>query len=146
MAAPDAYSAILIEMHETEHGRRFDRYHELGQHVLGHHLGFWLIAPLQAIAQVGIDKVYIVAGANSLEHVYSLLDECKELDVHKCKGINLTYWMILFIGVQLFGCHSTHWFAEENINTIKPFIDEQKDQKIYLLLSKFQIVVFPLGT
>ncbi|XP_024534302.1 lysine histidine transporter 2 isoform X1 [Selaginella moellendorffii] len=91
----------LIEMHETEHGRRFDRYHELGQHILGRHLGFWLIAPLQAIAQVGIDTVYIIAGANSLEHVYSLFDKCKELDVHKCKGINLTYWMILFMGVQL---------------------------------------------
>ncbi|XP_024534288.1 lysine histidine transporter 1-like isoform X2 [Selaginella moellendorffii] len=88
----------LIGLHETQEGRRFDRYPELGQHLLGDSLGFWLIAPLQAIAQVGIDTVYVVAGANSLQHIYSLFHECNALD---CGAMKLTYWMLVFMAVQL---------------------------------------------
>jgi hypothetical protein len=54
----------LVEMHEleAEPGRRFNRYHELGQYVFGEKLGLWLVVPQQLIAMVGVDIVYVLAG------------------------------------------------------------------------------------
>ncbi len=54
----------LVEMHEleAEPGRRFNRYHELGQYVFGEKLGLWLVVPQQLIAMVGVDIVYVLTG------------------------------------------------------------------------------------
>jgi hypothetical protein len=47
---------------EAEPGRRFNRYHELGQYVFGEKLGLWLVVPQQLIAMVGVDIVYVLTG------------------------------------------------------------------------------------
>ncbi|CAH1416529.1 unnamed protein product [Lactuca virosa] len=36
----------MVEMHEMVPGKRFDRYHELGQHAFGEKLGFYVVEPL----------------------------------------------------------------------------------------------------
>ncbi len=51
-------------MHEMKEvpGKRFDRYHELGQHAFGKKLGLWLVVPQQLIVEIGVDIVYMVTG------------------------------------------------------------------------------------
>ncbi|KAL6139469.1 hypothetical protein ACLB2K_057773 [Fragaria x ananassa] len=45
----------MVEMHEMVPGKRFDRYHELGQHAFGEKLGLWIVVPQQLICEVGVD-------------------------------------------------------------------------------------------
>ena len=52
----------MVEMHEMVPGKRFDRYHELGQHAFGEKLGLWIVVPQQLICEVGVDIVYMVHG------------------------------------------------------------------------------------
>ncbi len=54
----------LVQMHEMKEvpGKRFDRYHELGQHAFGKKLGLWLVVPQQLIVEIGVDIVYMVTG------------------------------------------------------------------------------------
>ncbi|GJN40030.1 hypothetical protein PR202_gb29192 [Eleusine coracana subsp. coracana] len=84
-------------MHEIVPGKRFDRYHELGQHVFGEKLGLWIIVPQQLIVEVGTDIVYMVTGGQSLKKVYDLL--CSS--AHHCKDIRLTFWIMIFASVHL---------------------------------------------
>ena len=60
----------LVEMHEMIPGRRFDRYHELGQEAFGQRLGLWIVVPQQLVVQVGSDIVYMLTGAVSLQYLY----------------------------------------------------------------------------
>ncbi|CAD6272496.1 unnamed protein product [Miscanthus lutarioriparius] len=69
----------MVEMHKMIPGKRFDRYHELGQHAFGERLGLWIIVPQQLIVEVGTDIVYMVIGGQG-----------------RCKDIRLTYWIIIF--------------------------------------------------
>lgn len=80
----------MVEMHEIVPGKRFDRYHELGQHAFGEKLGLWIVVPQQLIVEVGVDIVYMVTGGKSLQKVHSLV--CKE----PCKDIKLTYFIMIF--------------------------------------------------
>ncbi|KAF3781429.1 Lysine histidine transporter-like 6 [Nymphaea thermarum] len=57
----------LIQLHEHVPGRRFSRYHELGQYAFGPKLGLWVVLPQQLIVQLGCDIVYMVTGGKSLE-------------------------------------------------------------------------------
>ncbi|PRQ54167.1 putative amino acid transporter, transmembrane domain-containing protein [Rosa chinensis] len=41
----------MVEMHEMVPGKRFDRYHELGQHAFGEKLGLYIVVPQQLILQ-----------------------------------------------------------------------------------------------
>ncbi|KAJ6321482.1 hypothetical protein OIU77_011536 [Salix suchowensis] len=59
----------MVEMHEMVPGKRFDRYHELGQHVFGDKLGLWIVVPQQLVVQVGTNIVYMVTGGKSLKEV-----------------------------------------------------------------------------
>ncbi|KAE9454228.1 hypothetical protein C3L33_13901, partial [Rhododendron williamsianum] len=43
----------MVEMHEMVPGKRFDRYHELGQHAFGEKLGLYIVVPQQLIVEVG---------------------------------------------------------------------------------------------
>jgi amino acid permease len=52
----------MVEMHEMVPGKRFDRYHKLGQHAFGDRLGLWIIVPQQLVVEVGTDIVYMVTG------------------------------------------------------------------------------------
>jgi amino acid permease len=87
----------MVEMHEMVPGKRFDRYHELGQQAFGEKLGLWIVVPQQLIVQVGVDIVYIVTGGRSLQTIYHLL----------CKGScplyeHISLWIFIFGSVHFF--------------------------------------------
>ncbi|KAF5193461.1 Lysine histidine transporter [Thalictrum thalictroides] len=84
----------MVEMHEMIPGKRFDRYHELGQHVFGEKLGLWIIVPQQLIVEVGCDIVYMVTAGKSLQKIHHML--CKE----PCKDIRLSFFIMMFAAVQ----------------------------------------------
>ncbi|KAH7301615.1 hypothetical protein KP509_23G034700 [Ceratopteris richardii] len=79
----------MVEMHEMIPGKRFDRYHELGQYAFGEKLGLWIVVPQQLIVEVGVDIVYMVTGGQSLMKFHDLV--CPS-----CKRIRQTYWIIIF--------------------------------------------------
>ncbi|KAG6477187.1 lysine histidine transporter 2-like [Zingiber officinale] len=83
----------MVEMHEMVPGVRFDRYHELGQHVFGEKLGLWIVVPMQLIVEVGTDIVYMVTGGKSLKKFYDLV--CPD-----SKNIRLSYFIIVFAVIQ----------------------------------------------
>ncbi|XP_071928964.1 lysine histidine transporter-like 2 [Coffea arabica] len=64
----------MVEMHEMVPGKRFDRYHELGQHAFGEKLGLWIVVPQQVVVEVSTCIVYMVTGGKSLNfHSLSLI-------------------------------------------------------------------------
>ncbi|KAL0395760.1 UNVERIFIED_CONTAM: Lysine histidine transporter 1 [Sesamum calycinum] len=79
-------------MHEMVPGKRFDRYHELGQHAFGQKLGLWIVVPQQLIVEVGVDIVYMITGGQSLKKFHNLV--CKD-----CKNISLMYFIMIFASV-----------------------------------------------
>ncbi|KAH9792129.1 Lysine histidine transporter 1 [Citrus sinensis] len=88
----------MVEMHEMVPGKRFDRYHELGQHAFGEKLGLYIVVPQQLICEVGVDIVYMVTGGKSLQKVHDLV----------CKGskpIKTTYFIMIFASVHFVLAH-----------------------------------------
>ncbi|KAL3850605.1 hypothetical protein ACJIZ3_012487 [Penstemon smallii] len=83
----------LIHLHELVPGKRFDRYSELGQHVLGDKLGSWVVMPQQLIVQIGSNILYTVTGGKSLKKCVGLL-----LPVADFKK---TYYILFFTVLQL---------------------------------------------
>ncbi|KAJ6843068.1 lysine histidine transporter 2-like [Iris pallida] len=79
----------MVEMHEMVSGKRFDRYHELGQHAFGEKLGLWIVVPQQLIVEVGVNIVYMVTGGKSLKKFHDLV-------CHDCKNIKLSYFIMIF--------------------------------------------------
>ncbi|XP_057731039.1 lysine histidine transporter 1-like isoform X2 [Arachis stenosperma] len=88
----------MIEMHEAESGKRFDRYHELGQYAFGEKLGLWIVVPQTLIVDVGTDIIYMITGGNSLKKAHQIL--CKD-----CKPIRTTYFIMIFASLQFFLSH-----------------------------------------
>nr|KYP65316.1 Lysine histidine transporter 1 [Cajanus cajan] len=90
----------MIEMHEPEpgKGKRFDRYHELGQHAFGEKLGLWIVVPQQLMVEVGVNIVYMITGGNSLMKIYQTV--CGD-----CKPIRRTYFIMMFSCVQFLLSH-----------------------------------------
>ncbi|KAG4975407.1 hypothetical protein JHK82_032292 [Glycine max] len=82
----------MVEMHEMVPGKRFDRYHELGQHAFGEKLGLWIVVPQQVVVEVGTCIVYMVTGGKSLKKVHDTL--CPD-----CKDIKTSYWIVIFASV-----------------------------------------------
>ncbi|KAG2576453.1 hypothetical protein PVAP13_6NG022200 [Panicum virgatum] len=83
----------MVEMHEMVPGKRFDRYHELGQHAFGEKLGLWIVVPQQLIVEVGVNIVYMVTGGKSLKKFHDVICD------GKCKDIKLTYFIMIFASV-----------------------------------------------
>ncbi|KAF8378144.1 hypothetical protein HHK36_029481 [Tetracentron sinense] len=79
----------MVEMHEIVPGKRFDRYHELGQYAFGEKLGLWIVVPQQLICEVGVCIVYMVTGGKSLKKFHDTL--CPN-----CKPIKTTYFIMIF--------------------------------------------------
>ncbi|WVZ95272.1 hypothetical protein U9M48_041057 [Paspalum notatum var. saurae] len=79
----------MVEMHECVPGKRFDRYHELGQHAFGDRLGLWIVVPQQLVVEVGVNIVYMVTGGTSLQKFHDTV--CSS-----CKHIKLTYFIMIF--------------------------------------------------
>ncbi|KAL1295818.1 hypothetical protein AAHE18_19G239100 [Arachis hypogaea] len=72
----------MIEMHEAESGKRFDRYHELGQYAFGEKLGLWIVVPQTLIVDIGTDIIYMITGGNSLKKAHQIL--CKDSVMSIC--------------------------------------------------------------
>ncbi|XVE67756.1 hypothetical protein DITRI_Ditri09bG0013800 [Diplodiscus trichospermus] len=89
----------MVEMHEMVPGKRFDRYHELGQHAFGEKLGLYIVVPQQLIVEVGVDIVYMVTGGKSLEKIHKLV--CKE----SCKEIKTSFFIMIFASVHFVLAH-----------------------------------------
>jgi len=97
----------MVEMHECVEGKRFDRYHELGQEAFGEKLGLWIVVPQQLVVEVGVDIVYMVTGGLSLRNFYHLT----------CKGhCSLYNHKTAFIAI----FSSVHFFLAQlpNFNSI----------------------------
>lgn len=88
----------MVEMHEMVPGKRFDRYHELGQHAFGEKLGLWIVVPQQLIVEIGVDIVYMVTGGKSLKKFHSAV-------CHDCKDIKLSYFIMIFASVHFVLAH-----------------------------------------
>ncbi|KAK3122621.1 hypothetical protein QOZ80_8AG0616020 [Eleusine coracana subsp. coracana] len=83
----------MVEMHEMVPGKRFDRYHELGQHAFGERLGLWIVVPQQLVVEVGVNIVYMVTGGKSLKKFHDVICD------GKCKDIKTTYFIMIFASV-----------------------------------------------
>ncbi|KAM0940604.1 putative amino acid transporter, transmembrane domain-containing protein [Dioscorea sansibarensis] len=99
----------MVEMHEIVEGKRFDRYHELGQHAFGEKLGLYIVVPQQLIVEVGTCIVYMVTGGKSLKKFHDLV--CPG-----CKNIKLTFFIMIFASVhfvlsQLPNFNSISWVS-----------------------------------
>ncbi|XP_059445813.1 lysine histidine transporter 2 [Corylus avellana] len=79
----------MVEMHEMVAGKRFDRYHELGQYAFGEKLGLWIVVPQQVVVEVGVDIVYMVTGGKSLKKFHDTV--CPD-----CKDIKTSYFIMIF--------------------------------------------------
>ncbi|KAL8193561.1 hypothetical protein R6Q57_026696 [Mikania cordata] len=89
----------MVEMHEIVPGKRFDRYHELGQHAFGKKLGLLIVVPQQLIVEVGVNIVYMVTGGQSLKKFHDLV--CED----PCKDIKLSYFIMIFASVHFVLSH-----------------------------------------
>ncbi|KAL6960463.1 Lysine histidine transporter 1 [Sarracenia purpurea var. burkii] len=89
----------MVEMHEMVPGKRFDRYHELGQHAFGEKLGLYIVVPQQLVVEIGVNIVYMVTGGTSLKKVHDLV--CTT----PCKNIKLTYFIMIFSSVHFVLSH-----------------------------------------
>ncbi|KAL9248352.1 hypothetical protein vseg_021683 [Gypsophila vaccaria] len=92
----------MVEMHEMVPGKRFDRYHELGQHAFGEKLGLWIVVPQQLIVEIGVDIVYMVTGGKSLKKFHELVCAHKQ-----CKNDNIrtTYFIMIFASIHFVLSH-----------------------------------------
>ncbi|KAJ6298722.1 hypothetical protein OIU76_019807, partial [Salix suchowensis] len=88
----------MVEMHEMVPGKRFDRYHELGQHAFGEKLGLYIVVPQQLIVEVGVCIVYMVTGGKSLKKFHDIV--CSS-----CKPIKQTYFIMIFASVHFVLSH-----------------------------------------
>ncbi|XP_073098753.1 lysine histidine transporter 1-like [Elaeis guineensis] len=82
----------MVEMHEMVPGKRFNRYHELGQEAFGEKLGLWIVVPQQLVVEVSVNIVYMVTGGQSLKKFHDLV--CPD-----CKHIKQTYFIMIFASV-----------------------------------------------
>ncbi|XP_027098277.1 lysine histidine transporter 2-like [Coffea eugenioides] len=90
----------MVEMHEMVPGKRFDRYHELGQHAFGEKLGLWIVVPQQLLVQVSTCIVYMVTGGKSLKKFHDIV--CPP---PRCQDIRLTYFILIFASVHFVISH-----------------------------------------
>ncbi|XP_038884357.1 lysine histidine transporter 1-like [Benincasa hispida] len=88
----------MVEMHEMVPGKRFDRYHELGQYAFGDKLGLYIVVPQQLVVEVGVNIVYMVTGGQSLKKFYDTV--CPS-----CTRIKQTYFIMIFASVHFVLSH-----------------------------------------
>jgi len=100
----------MVEMHEMVPGKRFDRYHELGQHAFGEKLGLWIVVPQQLICEISVDIVYMVTGGKSLQKIHDLV--CKK----NCDNMKTTYFIIIFGSVHFVLSHLPNFNAISGIS------------------------------
>jgi len=85
----------MCALHEIK-GKRFNRYHELGQYAFGQKLGLWLIIPCQLIVMIGLDIVYCVTGGKSLKYVFD-----SQCGPNHCVSFGLSAWIVIFAVISM---------------------------------------------
>ncbi|XP_038892935.1 lysine histidine transporter 1 [Benincasa hispida] len=88
----------MVEMHEMVPGKRFDRYHELGQHAFGEKLGLWIVVPQQLTVEIGVNIVYMVTGGKSLKKFH-------ETVCPNCSQIKTSYFIVIFASIHFVLSH-----------------------------------------
>lgn len=88
----------MVEMHEMVPGKRFDRYHELGQHAFGEKLGLWIVVPQQLTVEIGVNIVYMVTGGKSLKKFH-------ETVCPSCSQIKTSYFIVIFASIHFVLSH-----------------------------------------
>ncbi|XP_028794071.1 lysine histidine transporter 1-like [Neltuma alba] len=88
----------MVEMHEMVPGKRFDRYHELGQHAFGEKLGLYIVVPQQLVVQVGTCIAYTVTGGHSLKKAHDSI--CSD-----CSTFKSSWWIVIFASINFVLCH-----------------------------------------
>lgn len=83
----------MVEMHEMVPGKRFDRYHELGQYAFGDKLGLWIVVPQQMLVEISTCIIYMVTGGKSLK-------KFQEIVFPHVKPIKLTYFIMIFSTIE----------------------------------------------
>ncbi|GFP97480.1 lysine histidine transporter 2 [Phtheirospermum japonicum] len=81
----------MVEMHEMVPGKRFGRYHELGQHAFGEKLRLYIVVPQQILVDVSTCIIYMVTGGKSLKKIW---------DAHPHHHAKLTPCIAIFAGFQ----------------------------------------------
>lgn len=94
----------MVEMHEMVPGRRFDRYHELGQYAFGEKLGLYIVVPQQLVVEIGVNIVYMVTGGTSLQKFHNTV--CSH-----CHKIKLTYFIMIFASAHFVLSHLPNFNA-----------------------------------
>uniref|UniRef100_A0A7N0T7I7 Amino acid transporter transmembrane domain-containing protein n=1 Tax=Kalanchoe fedtschenkoi TaxID=63787 RepID=A0A7N0T7I7_KALFE len=87
----------MVEMHEMVPGKRFDRYHELGQQAFGEKLGLYIVVPQQLLVEVSVCIVYMVTGGKSLQKF--------AVTVSPDTDLKLTYYILIFASVHFVLSH-----------------------------------------
>ncbi|KAK6116579.1 hypothetical protein DH2020_049685 [Rehmannia glutinosa] len=88
----------MVEMHEIVPGKRFDRYHELGQYAFGDKLGLYIVVPQQVIVEVSTCIIYMVTGGKSLKKFH-------ETVCPSCGEIKLTLFILIFASIHFVLSH-----------------------------------------
>ncbi|KAM0058308.1 putative amino acid transporter, transmembrane domain-containing protein [Helianthus debilis subsp. tardiflorus] len=89
----------MVEMHEMVPGKRFDRYHELGQHAFGEKLGLYIVVPQQLVVEVSLCIIYMVTGGKSLQKFHDLVRQDDSQD------IRLTFFIMIYGSVHFVLSH-----------------------------------------
>ncbi|KAL3644452.1 hypothetical protein CASFOL_009632 [Castilleja foliolosa] len=74
----------MVEMHEMVPGKRFDRYHELGQYAFGEKLGLYIVVPQQILVDVSTCIVYMVTGGKSIQKIIHALFPHQHINLTLC--------------------------------------------------------------
>ncbi|KAK6928477.1 Amino acid transporter, transmembrane domain, partial [Dillenia turbinata] len=99
----------MVEMHEMVPGKRFDRYHELGQHAFGEKLGLYIVVPQQLVVEVGTCIIYMVTGGQSLKKFHDLV--CSD-----CKDIKQTYFIMIFASAHFLLSHLPNFHSISGVS------------------------------
>lgn len=117
----------MVEMHEMVPGKRFDRYHELGQYAFGEKLGLYIVVPQQLICEVGVDIVYMVTGGKSLQKVHDLV-------CNGYKPIKTTYFIMIFASVHFVLAHLPNFNSISGVSLAAAVMSLRC--AVYMLLSQ----------
>lgn len=123
-------------MHEMVPGKRFDRYHELGQHVFGKKLGLFIVVPQQLVVEVGLDIVYMVTGGKSLQKIHDLV--CN----NNCTEIKLTYYIMMFASVHFVLSHLPNFNAISGVSLIAAIMSLRYYFRLFFFYSIRYLVLF----
>lgn len=120
-------------MREMFPGKRFDRYHELGQTAFGENIGLYIVVPQQLAVQICTCIVYMVTGGKSLQKfTYTVAPNTP--------NIRLTYFIMIFGSVHLGLSHLPNFNPISGVSLAAAIISLRYLQVTYLHVSGFFIL------